>query len=87
MTLFREFSEFEYLLRSYPASKIVNYHRDYVAKASIVGRIACECLTKQEKAIDELSEESRKLKRNFDLAQSANLDLEKKVAELAEALK
>jgi predicted nucleic acid-binding Zn-ribbon protein len=34
-----------------------------------------------------LSQESRKLKRNFDLAQAANLDLEKKVAELAEALK
>jgi hypothetical protein len=65
----------------------VNYHRDYAAKASIVGRIACERLTEQEKAIDELSEKSRKLKCNFDLAQSANLDLEKKVVELAEALK
>jgi hypothetical protein len=87
MTLFRDFSEFEDLLRSYPASKIVNYHRDYATKASVVGRIACERLTEQEKAIDELSEESRNLKCNFDLAQSANLDLEKKVVELAEALK
>jgi predicted nucleic acid-binding Zn-ribbon protein len=29
----------------------------------------------------------KKLRRNFDLAQAANLDLEKKVAELAEALR
>jgi hypothetical protein len=34
-----------------------------------------------------LSEESKKLKHDFDLAQAANVDLEKKVAELAEALK
>jgi predicted nucleic acid-binding Zn-ribbon protein len=34
-----------------------------------------------------LSEESKKLKRDFNLAQSANVDLEKKVAELADALK
>jgi hypothetical protein len=44
-------------------------------------------LTEQEKAIDKLSKESKKLKHNFDLAQAANLDLEKNVAELAEALK
>jgi chromosome segregation ATPase len=44
-------------------------------------------LVEQEKAIEVLSKESRKLKCNFDLAQAANLDLEKKVAELAEALK
>jgi hypothetical protein len=34
-----------------------------------------------------LSEESKKLKRDFNLAQSANVDLEKKVVELADALK
>jgi chromosome segregation ATPase len=87
MALFCEFSDFEDLLRSYPASKFANYHRDYATKASIAGRIACECLTEQEKFAEELSKESRKLKRNFDLAQAANLDLEMKVAELAEALK
>jgi hypothetical protein len=87
MALFRGFSEFEDLLRSYPASKFANYHRDYAAKASIAGRIACKRLTEQEKATEEPSKESRKLKRNFNLAQAANLDLEKKVAELVEALK
>jgi hypothetical protein len=34
-----------------------------------------------------LSKESKKLKRDFDIAQAANLDMEKKVSELAEALK
>jgi hypothetical protein len=41
----------------------------------------------QEEATKKLFRESRKLKREFKLAQSANLDLEKKVAELADALK
>jgi DNA repair exonuclease SbcCD ATPase subunit len=85
--LFYGFSEFEDLLRSYPASKIANYQKDYSFKASIVGRIALERLIEQEKASEKLSQESKKLKRKFDLAQAANLDLEKKVAELAEALK
>jgi predicted nucleic acid-binding Zn-ribbon protein len=34
-----------------------------------------------------LSEDPKKLKRDFNLAQAANVDLEKKVAELADALK
>jgi predicted nucleic acid-binding Zn-ribbon protein len=34
-----------------------------------------------------MSRESKKLKREFNLAQVVNLDLEKKVAELADALK
>jgi DNA repair exonuclease SbcCD ATPase subunit len=87
MALSRDFSKFEDLLRSYPASKIANYQKDYALKASIVGRIASERSIEQEKATDKLSKESKKLKRNFDLAQAANLDLEKKVVELAEALK
>jgi predicted nucleic acid-binding Zn-ribbon protein len=81
------FSEFEDLLRLYPASKIANYQKDYALKASMLGRIASERLIEQEKANEKLSQESKKLKRNFDLAQVANLDLEKNVAELAEALK
>jgi hypothetical protein len=34
-----------------------------------------------------LSEESKKLNRDFNLSRAANVDLEKKVVELAEALK
>jgi predicted nucleic acid-binding Zn-ribbon protein len=41
----------------------------------------------QEKINDKLSEESKKLNRDFNLSRAANVDLEKKVAELAEALK
>jgi hypothetical protein len=44
-------------------------------------------LLEQEEAPKKLFGESRKLKREFNLAQSANLDLEKNVAELADALK
>jgi uncharacterized phage infection (PIP) family protein YhgE len=58
-----------------------------VAKASICGRIACERLIEQEKANEQLSQESKELRRNFDLAQAVNLDLEKKVAELAKTLR
>jgi hypothetical protein len=85
--LFCDFSEFEDLLRSYPTSKFTNHHRDYVAKASILGRIACECLTEQEEINNKLLEESKKLSCDFKLSRAANSDLEKKVAELAVALK
>jgi hypothetical protein len=53
----------------------------------MLGKVAVERLVDQEKKKKQLSEESKELKRNFALAQSANLDLEKKVAELAKALK
>jgi predicted nucleic acid-binding Zn-ribbon protein len=52
----------------------------------LLGKIASEQLVEQEKVNKQLYHESKKLRRNFDLAQAANLDLEKKVAELAEAL-
>jgi hypothetical protein len=50
-------------------------------------KVAAERLIDQDKLNKQLSQESKELKCNFALAQSANLDLEKKVAELAEALK
>jgi hypothetical protein len=53
----------------------------------LIGRIAAEWLVEQEKVNAQLSQESKEIKRNFALAQFANLDLEKKVAELAETLK
>jgi predicted nucleic acid-binding Zn-ribbon protein len=53
----------------------------------MLGKVAIERLVDQEKANKQLSQESKELKHNFALAQSANLDLEKKVAELVEALK
>jgi hypothetical protein len=84
---FINFPDFEALLRTYPASRIEEYKRAYSLKASLLGKIASERLVEQEEPTKKLSKESRKLKRDFDLAQAANLDLEKKVAELADALK
>jgi hypothetical protein len=53
----------------------------------MLGKVAVERLVDQEKTNKQLSQESKELKRSFDLTQSANLDLDKKVAELAETLK
>jgi type IV secretory pathway VirJ component len=53
----------------------------------MLGKVAIERLSKQEKINEELSQKSKELERNFTLAQSTNLELEKKVSELAEALK
>jgi hypothetical protein len=68
-------------------SKIVNYQKDYALKSPLLGKIASERLVEKEKTNKQLSQESKKLRCNFDLAQAANLDLEKKVAELAKTLK
>jgi hypothetical protein len=81
------FSEFKDLLRSYPPSKLSKHQEDYALKSSMLGKIATERLIEQEKVNTQLSQESKELKRNFSLAQAANIDLEKKVAELTEALK
>jgi DNA repair exonuclease SbcCD ATPase subunit len=50
-------------------------------------KVTVERLAEQEKVNKQLSQKSKELKRSFALAQSTNLELEKKVAELAEALK
>jgi chromosome segregation ATPase len=56
-------------------------------KTSLLGKIASQRLVEQEEITKKLSEESKKLKHDFNLAQAANVDLEKKVAKLADALK
>jgi myosin heavy subunit len=53
----------------------------------MLGKVAIERLVEQEKMNKQLTQKSNELKRSFALAQSANVELEKKVAELAEALK
>jgi chromosome segregation ATPase len=79
--------EFEDLLRSFSASELAVQRRDYAAKASISERIACERLIEQEKTNKKLIEDRKKLSHDFKLSQAANSDLEKKVSELAVALK
>jgi hypothetical protein len=68
MASFYNLSEFEDLLRSYPATKFAEYRGDYAVKASMSGRIACECLIEQEKLNKKLLEDSQKLSRDFKLS-------------------
>jgi hypothetical protein len=53
----------------------------------MLGKVAIVRLVEQEKMNKQLSQKSKELKRSFALAQSVNIELEKKVAELAEALR
>jgi chromosome segregation ATPase len=53
----------------------------------MLGKVAVERLAEQEKANKQLSQKSKELERSFALAQSANIELERKVTELADALK
>jgi hypothetical protein len=71
----------------YPPSKLAKFQEDYALKSSMLRKVAAERLIDQEKVNKQLSQEYKELKRNFTIAQAANLNLEKKVAELAEALK
>jgi hypothetical protein len=85
--LILDFSEFKDLLHSYSPSKLAYFQEDYALKHSMLGKVAVERLAEQEKANKQLSQKSKELKRSFALTQSANIELEKKVAELADALK
>jgi hypothetical protein len=53
----------------------------------MLGKVVVERLAEQEKVNMQLSQKSKELKHSFALAQSANIELEKKVVELADALK
>jgi DNA repair exonuclease SbcCD ATPase subunit len=53
----------------------------------MLGKVAVERLAEQKKANKQLSQKSKELERSFALAQSANIELERKVTELADALK
>jgi hypothetical protein len=63
--IFMKFPDFEALLRTYPASKIEEYQRAYSLKASLLGKIASQRLVEQEEVTKKLSEDSRKLKREY----------------------
>jgi hypothetical protein len=77
-TLITNFLEFKDLLHSYSPSKLARFQEDYALKHSMIGKVAVERLAEQEKANKQLSQESKELKRSFALAQSANIDLEKR---------
>jgi hypothetical protein len=62
------FPDFEALLRTYPASKIENYQKSYALRALILRKFASERLVEQEDVLKKMSRESKKLKREFNLA-------------------
>jgi hypothetical protein len=68
VTSFCDFQEFEDLLRSFSMFELTIQRRDYVAKASISGRIAYECLIEQEKINKKLIEDRKKLSHDFKLS-------------------
>jgi hypothetical protein len=59
-------------------SELDSYRKTYALKASIIGKVTVERLQEKDKVIKRLSSESKKLKRDFNLAQVASIDLEKK---------
>jgi NADH dehydrogenase FAD-containing subunit len=81
------FSDFEEALRKLPSSDLDGYRKTYALKTSILGRVTIERLQQKEEAIKKMSSALKKLKREFNLAQVASIDLEKKVVDLADALK
>jgi hypothetical protein len=87
MIYYCELSDFEETLWTYPTSKLEYYQKAYAFKTLILGRVTSNRLLEQEEAFKKMSRESKNLKRDFNLAQAANLDLEKKVVDLANALK
>jgi hypothetical protein len=54
------FPDFEALLRTYPTSRIEEYHRAYSLKASLIGKVASQRLVEQEEITKKLSEETKK---------------------------
>jgi hypothetical protein len=81
------FQDFEAALHKLSSSELEGYCKTYALKTSILERVTADRLQEKDEAIKKMSSESKKLKREFNLAQVANIDLEKKVADLADALK
>jgi hypothetical protein len=79
------FSDFKEALRKLSSSELDGYRKTYALKSSIVEKISAKHLQEKDEIIKKMTSESKKLKREFNLAQVANIDLEKKVADLADA--
>jgi hypothetical protein len=61
-------------------SELNSYRKTYDLKASIFGKITPERLQEKDEVIKKLSSESKKLRRDFNLAQVASIDLEKRLS-------
>jgi hypothetical protein len=57
------------------------YRKTCALKTSIIGKITTERLQEREEVINKMSSKSKKLKSEFNLAQVANIDLEKKIVD------
>jgi chromosome segregation ATPase len=87
ITHFTNFSDFEETLRKLSPYELNSYRKTYNLKSSIVEKITVECLKEKDEVIKRLNSESKKLKHDFNLAHVASIDLEKKIVDLADALK
>jgi hypothetical protein len=74
------FPDFVAALHKLSSSELEGYRKTDALKTSILGRVTVDCLKEKDEAIKKMSSESKKLKREFNLARVANIDLEKKVA-------
>jgi chromosome segregation ATPase len=81
------FTDFEEVVSKLSSSELASFRKTYDSKASIVGKATAERLHEKDEVIKKLSSESKKLKREFNLAQVASIELEKHVADLADSLK
>jgi chromosome segregation ATPase len=81
------FTDFEEVVNKLSSSELASFRKTYDSKASIVGKATAERLHEKDEVIKKLSSESKKLKREFNLAQVASIELEKHVADLADSLK
>jgi hypothetical protein len=81
------FAGFEETVRKLLSSELASFRKTYDLKASIVGKITTERLLEKDEVIKKLSSESKKLKREFNLALVSNIDLEQRISELADSLK
>jgi hypothetical protein len=78
------FTDFEEVVSKLLSSELASFRKTYDLKASIVGKVTAERLHEKDEVIKKLSSESKKLKREFNLAQVASIELEKQVADLAD---
>jgi chromosome segregation ATPase len=81
------FAGFEEAVRKLSSSELASFRKTYDLKASIIRRVTTERLQEKDETIKKLSSESKKLRREFNLAQAASIDLEKQIADLADTLK
>jgi hypothetical protein len=81
------FAGFEETVRKLLSSELASFRKTYDLKASIVGKITTERLLEKDEVIKKLSGESKKLMREFNLAQVSSIELEQQIANLANPLK